>query len=137
VIGEKIVREAAARQGRQGSLFELYAWFFMRVSGVILLVMVLFHMIYLQFIIPGGVAAIDHALVVSRWTDPVWGIFWRTFDLLLLAFSLTHGSNGIRYLIDDYIEQDERRVLAKLMLYLGFAVLMVMGVVVIVSFKSH
>ena len=135
MIGERIIREAAARRGRQGTLFELYAWFFMRVSGAILLVIALFHLLYMQFIIPGGVAAIDHAVVVTRWTDPGWGIFWRTFDLLLLIFSLTHGSNGIRYLIDDYVHPDQRRILAKMILYLGYLILLIMGVVVVLGIR--
>ena len=68
MIGENIIRQAAARKGRQGSLFELYSWFFMRVSGAILMVIVVFHLLYMHFFIPGGVANIDYNVIVGRWT---------------------------------------------------------------------
>lgn len=136
MLGERIVRQAAIRKGQQGSLFELYTWFFMRVSGAILMIMVLFHLFYMHFIIPGGVANIDYNVIVRRWTDPTWGVFWRTFDLLLLAFAFTHGSNGIRYLIDDYIHPDGWRTLFKTLLYLLYFVLLAMGAYIIFSFRT-
>lgn len=109
----------------------------MRLSGAILMVVAVFHLLYMQFISPGGVAAIDQAVIVARWTDPVWGLFWRTFDLLLLVFSLTHGSNGLRSIINAQVRSDNRRSLAKTILYLAYFVLMILGVTIIFSFKSE
>jgi succinate dehydrogenase / fumarate reductase membrane anchor subunit len=67
----------------------------MRLSGLALLGLALFHLIYLHFIIPGGVTAIDYLSIASRWTNPVSGFFWRFFDLLLLALALSHGAAGV------------------------------------------
>jgi succinate dehydrogenase / fumarate reductase membrane anchor subunit len=133
VIGEKIVQQAAARHARRGGLFELYAWFFMRVSGVILLATTVFHLMYMHFVIPGGVTGIDQALIIARWSDPVWGVFWRTFDLLLLIFGLSHGSNGIRGLLNDYVRDEGRRIVAKTVLAIAYFVLLMMGMVIIFS----
>ncbi len=133
MIGESIVRQAAARKGRPGNLFELYSWFFMRVSGAILILMVVFHLLYMHFFIPGGVAAINYAVIVSRWTGSL-GWFWRVFDLLLLVFAFTHGSNGMRFVIHDYIHQSGWRLAAKTGLYLVYFALLVMGATIIFSF---
>lgn len=136
MIGENIVRQAAFRKGRQGSLFELYTWFFMRVSGAIMMVTVVFHLMYMHFIIPGGVANITYDVIVQRWTGAA-GPFWRTFDLLLLLFAFTHGTNGIRYIVEDYIHNDGWRTLVKTLLYLVFLVLLVLGAYIIFSFRTE
>jgi succinate dehydrogenase / fumarate reductase membrane anchor subunit len=91
----------------------------------------------MHFIIPGGMAGINYETVTARWTDPAWGLFWRTFDLLLLVFGLTHGGNGIRYLIDDYLYHEGQRVMAKVILVLIYLVFMVMGAAVIFSFSGN
>jgi succinate dehydrogenase / fumarate reductase membrane anchor subunit len=136
MIGETVVRQAAARKGRQGSLFELYSWFFMRVSGAILLVIVIFHLMYMHFIIPGGVANITYDVIVGRWTGSL-GAFWRTFDLTLLAFAFTHGTNGIRFILEDYIHHDGWRTFIKTLLYLLYAVLIFLGAYIIFSFPTQ
>jgi succinate dehydrogenase / fumarate reductase membrane anchor subunit len=133
MIGETIVRQAAVRKGRQGSLFELYSWFFMRVSGAILMVIVVFHLMYMHFFTPGGVTNIDYNVIVGRWTGPA-GTFWRTFDFMLLAFAFTHGSNGLRFIIEDYIHHNGWRALVKTLLYLVYFALIVMGAYIIFSF---
>jgi len=138
MVGEAIVRQAAARKNYQGSLFELYAWFFMRVSGTVLLMIVTFHLMYMHLFINngGGVATIEHATIVGRWTDPVWGTAWRTFDLLLLMFALSHGTNGVRYVLEDYVYSNGWRVAIKAMLYVASFILMLMGAYIIFSFKT-
>jgi succinate dehydrogenase / fumarate reductase membrane anchor subunit len=137
MVGETIVRRAAVRKGRQGSLYELYAWFFMRVSGVLLMAVIAAHLAYMHFVINngGGVATIDHATIVGRWTGP-WGTAWRTFDLILLLFSFSHGTNGVRYVLEDYVHSNELRTILKTLLYVVFFVLLVMGSYIIFSFKT-
>ena len=134
MIVKTITQQIPVRQGHHLSPFEVFLWFFMRISGAILMVMAVFHLIYMQFIIPGGVTAIDYDVIIARWSDPIWGFFWRTFDLLLLVFSLSHGSNGIRNIIEDYINHHSWRIVSKTALYLICAILIVMGAIVIFDF---
>jgi len=117
------------------TLFELNAQLFMRVSGVVLLGTAVFHLMYMQFIIPGGVTAIDYSVVAARWTDPAWGFFWRLFDLLLLVFGLTHSSNGIRNMINSHLSTSPRRKAAKFLLFTTCLLLATMGAVVIFTFN--
>ncbi len=134
MVGETVVRRAAVRKGRKGSLFELYSWFFMRVSGAVLMVIAVFHLLYMHFIIPGGVANITYDVIVGRWAGPV-GAFWRTFDLLLLVFAFTHGTNGMRWIFEDYVWSRGWRTVVKTLLYIVYFVLLVLGAYIILSFQ--
>lgn len=125
-------RSATARMERSSN-FELFAWFFMRVSGLILLVIALFHIFYMHFVV--DVAEIDFMTIVNRWNGPQ-GILWRTFDLALLFFAFTHGTNGVRYVLEDYINHPGFRVAAKTALFLLYVGLIVMGTYVIVAFDA-
>jgi succinate dehydrogenase hydrophobic anchor subunit len=73
---------------------------------------------YMHFIVPGGVTALDYAVIATRWTDPTWGVYWRTFDLLLLILGVTHSANGLRKVLDDHVYHSGGRRAAKLTLYL-------------------
>jgi succinate dehydrogenase / fumarate reductase, membrane anchor subunit len=125
-------RSAVSRRERSSN-FELFAWFFMRVSGIILLFIALFHLYYMHFVV--DVATINFMTIAERWHGPN-GVAWRTFDFALLFFSFTHGTNGVRYVIEDYLHHDGMRVAAKTGLYLLYFLLMAMGTYVIIAFDS-
>lgn len=128
---QRAFRTAAGRMERSSN-FELFAWFFMRISGIILLFIALFHIYYMHFVV--DVASITWKVIADRWTAPTTGVLWRTFDLSLLIFSFTHGTNGVRYVIEDYISNNGMRVAAKTGLFLLYAVLLAMGIYVIFAF---
>lgn len=128
-------RSATGRMERSSN-FELFAWFFMRISGIILLGIALFHMYYMHFVV--DVATIDFLTIARRWdTSTPTGALWRTFDTSLLFFSFTHGTNGVRYVIEDYIHHNGMRVAAKVGLYLLYLVLLGMGAYVIFAFDAE
>jgi succinate dehydrogenase / fumarate reductase membrane anchor subunit len=115
-----------------GSPFEFYAWFFMRVSGVLLLGLAVFHLLYMHLVI--GVDNIDFNTIVGRWTGPL-GVFWRLYDLFLLIFAMAHGFNGSRYIVDDYIKRPGWRVAFKTISAVIAFTLWVMGGYVIFTFR--
>jgi succinate dehydrogenase / fumarate reductase, membrane anchor subunit len=110
----------------QGS-FELYAWFFMRVSGVVMLLIAVGHLTYMHLVV--GVNNIDYAWILQRWTNP----FWRLYDWLLLAFALAHGTNGIRTVMDDYVPRGVRNVSLKWTLYVIALAFLAMGTQIILG----
>src|SRR6185436_2846155 len=83
----------------QRSNFELYAWFFMRISGLALIFMALYHLTWWNLIV--GVEHLNADLVRERWTNP----FWRLFNVGLVTFAMLHGLNGLRYSIEDYVRR--------------------------------
>ena len=114
---------------RRSSNFELYAWYFMRISGLILLVIAVFHVLYMHINV--GVENIDFDDVAARWDSP----FWRIFELFLLVFGLSHGINGTRQVLDDYIHSRGWRVVARTTIYMVGLVIGVMGAYVLFAFK--
>ncbi len=73
------------QSGRRGN-FELYAWVFMRVSGVLLVLLVLGHFAIMH-VIDGGISRVNFAFVSGRWSNP----FWRVYDFAMLTLALLHG----------------------------------------------
>jgi len=108
--------------------FELYAWLFMRLSGVALLLLALGHLFIMHVF--NSVHAIDYDFVVRRYL----GWFWRGYDLLMLWLALLHGLNGLRILLDDYLRGFARDVAVRILYVVGFSFL-VMGTAVILLFQ--
>ncbi len=127
---DALARVSSAR-GRPHGGFEFNMWLFMRVSGLLLIFLALFHMFWLHFVI--SVEKITFDTIVARWTGP-HAVLWRTFDLLLLAFAFTHGVNGLRNVLDDYFHSPGWRAFLKIGLVVFWFVLMAMGMFIIFTF---
>ncbi|MBI3537328.1 MAG: hypothetical protein HY070_07225 [Chloroflexi bacterium] len=126
-------RETASARGRAPSGSEFWLWLFMRVSGLLLILLAFFHFFVMHFVI--GVEKINFAVIVERWTDPAQSAFWRTYDALLLFFAFTHGVNGARMVISDYFHSPGWRAFLKIGLFLFWFVLMGMGMFIILTFN--
>lgn len=109
--------------------FEVWSWFFMRISGLALVFLVMGHMIIMH-LIGGGVDRIDFNFVAARWN----GFLWRTYDFALLVLAMLHGAIGARITIKDHIRNPKVRALAKMALYSVVAILLGVGTLVIVTF---
>jgi succinate dehydrogenase / fumarate reductase, membrane anchor subunit len=96
------------------SNFERYAFLFMRLSGVALLFLAVGHMV-IQHIVR-DVHDLTLMVVADVWSS--WG--WRIYSLLLLFFAVSHGLNGVRYVLEDYIHnpQTMRRINIGLVIFL-------------------
>ncbi len=117
---------------RHPSSREVWWWFFMRISGVILLFLVLIHL-YVMHLVGEGVERVDFAFVAERWAN----VGWKTFDWVMLFLSLLHGANGLRVIIDDYVRSPAKRTAIKATLYTATAILMIMGTAVLVTFDPR
>ncbi len=114
----------------EGNL-ELYAWFFMRISGLLLLVLALGHLAIMHIF--NSVHTIDYDFVARRWNS----LFWRTYDFTLLLLAMLHGANGVRYIIDDYVHQPGRRVFTLSVLYTAVFLFLIIGGMVIFTFRPE
>lgn len=109
--------------------WEKWGWIYMRVSGVILVVLIFGHL-FVNLVAGEGVNAIDFAFVAGKLADP----FWVAWDTLLLWLALIHGSNGIRTIINDYANNAiVRRILLGAVL-VSTVVLLTLGTLVIYTF---
>lgn len=112
--------------------FELYGWLFMRLSGVVLVVLVLGHLL-IQLVLDGGVTKVGFAFVAGRWASP----FWQGWDLVMLWLAMLHGGNGLRTVINDYAEQANTRFWLKTLLFTATAFTIVLGTLVIFTFDPN
>lgn len=116
---------------------ELNIWLFLRISGVLLIVLALFHMFWLHFVI--NVEDVTFNTIVQRWNDPaqpLLSLFWRVYDLSLLAFAFTHGVLGVNYMVRDYIHRGRSRRVIQVGLAGLWVVLMLMGLGIIFYFRG-
>ena len=124
-------RAAQPRPGRPG--FERVMWYFMRLSGLALVLLALGHMLIMHVLVELTGQEINFAFVTSRWGSP----FWRIYDLLLLILALIHGVNGARIIIGDYVARGGVRNLLLIILGGLTFIWLVLGMVVIVTFDPN
>ena len=77
--------------------FERYAFLFMRMSGLILLILAVGHMMIQHVLNSSGNLTL--IFVAEQWNS--WG--WKAYDIFLLLFAIPHGLNGLRNVLEDYI----------------------------------
>lgn len=122
-------RPAWARRERPMGGMELWAWLFMRVSGLILVVLAVGHVIIVH-LIDEGVGRVDFGFVALRWASPLW----RTWDWAMLVLALVHGVIGIRNIVLDYVRPPGIRLaITGAFVVVGFA-MFVLGTVVVFTF---
>jgi len=117
------------RRDRSGGTFEMNAWLFMRISGLVLIVLVLGHLLIIN-VLDGGVQKVNFGFVAGRWASP----FWRLWDLLTLWLAELHGTNGLRTVINDYAERPQVRFWLKALLYSSATLVVALGTLVIFTF---
>ena len=111
------------------SNYEMYAWVFMRLSGVLLVVLVLGHLL-INLVMGDGINQIDFAFVAGKWASP----FWQVWDLAMLWLAMLHGTNGVRTIINDYTRRGSARFWLTMILYIATAVIIILGTLVIFTF---
>ena len=114
---------------RQGNA-DMYAWLFMRVSGVLLVVLIFGHL-FVNLVSGRGIQAIDFAFVAGKWANPLW----QLWDLVMLWLAMAHGTNGVRTIINDYAERSGARLGFKIVLYGSAALVVILGTLVIFTFN--
>ncbi len=108
--------------------FEAWSWLFMRLSGLALVFLALLHFAITHVV--NDVVETDYDFVAERWHNPAW----RVFDWMLLVLALSHGLNGLRWIVDDYVRRPRLRAATKTALYVVSAALFGWGTFTIVAF---
>ena len=122
---------AAGGRVRPTGGLELYAWFFMRVSGILLLLLALGHLVIMHLI--HNVDEVNFAFVAGRWANPLW----RLYDWLLLMLALVHGCNGLRVVVDDYVHSAGWRMVTQVSVYVVTVLFLIAGSLAILTFNPE
>lgn len=108
---------------------ELLWWVFMRLSGLVLVFLILGH-IYMTFIAQSESITGNPDIVLEKLSQPVW----KLYDWLILVLAGLHGLNGARYSIEDYIPEKSTRFWVKTALYSVATVIFVWGTIGLFAF---
>jgi succinate dehydrogenase cytochrome b556 subunit len=105
-------------------------WYFLRVSGVALIVLAGVHLFITHYLNVPSETTFN--FVAPRWANPIW----RTFDWLLLMAALWHGLLGLRYSITDLIRSAPWRTFAIALAWVAGVVFTAIGTVTIFTFNE-
>ncbi|MCA1830446.1 MAG: succinate dehydrogenase [Actinomycetota bacterium] len=125
----RTVRTPADAKRSATSSWELWSWFFMRISGLLLTILVLVHLT-IMLVISGGIDRVNFAFVSGRWSSA----FWQLWDWTILFLGLLHGTNGIKIVINDYSTTPGKRIALKSFVYTLAFILLLLGSLVILTF---
>lgn len=106
-------------------------WYFLRISGLLLVVLALGHLFITHYVNVPSQTIFEW--VANRWANPLW----RTFDLLLLFAAVWHGIIGLRMIATDLINSQKGRQIAHGILWVIGGIFSVMGTVTIFTFDEE
>jgi succinate dehydrogenase / fumarate reductase membrane anchor subunit len=96
-ITDKSPGKITVRRVQLEGNFERYAWLFMRLSGVAMLILAVGHMV-IQHVLNSS-ANLSLQFVAVQWSS--WG--WKAYDILLLWMAIPHGIRGLYNILSDYV----------------------------------
>lgn len=114
---------------RGGVNWEKVGWIYMRVSGVVLVVLIFGHL-FVNLVMGEGVKQIDFAFIGGKLANP----FWQWWDVAMLWLGLIHGGNGMRTLVNDYVSSRIVSAVLKWALLVAVVVLIILGTLVVFTF---
>ena len=108
--------------------YEQVAWKWMRISALLLIPLVWGHVLIQDVVI--GVHNMNLGYVADRWAS----LFWRVYDVLLLAFAFAHGVNGLRQVLNDFVHSDQGRRILFYACFIFWLAISVVGLFAIIAF---
>ena len=108
---------------------EKWGWIYMRVSGVVLVVLIFGHL-FVNLVAGQGVKQVDFAFIAGKYATP----FWQVWDGLMLWLALIHGGNGMRTIVNDYVTTEKARKALVWAIGLAAGLLIILGTLVVFTF---
>lgn len=124
-----VIETPRSPRSRRGANWEKYGWMFMRASGAILVALIFIHLIS-NLVMGDGITGIDFAFVAGKWASPAI----KAMDFTMLVLALIHGTNGMRTIVNDYVERETIRKTLVWALWLICGAEIVLGTLVIFTF---
>lgn len=104
-------------------------WFFQRLTGIVLVPVLLVHLLTMH-------RYHEHGLLWQDVTRLMSNPYWKVLEITFLTLALYHGLNGIYALLQDYIKSPGFRLTLFSAIVLAGLVLLVFGIVTVVSIQS-
>jgi succinate dehydrogenase / fumarate reductase, membrane anchor subunit len=122
-------RSAFAPPRKRRVNWEKWGWLYMRISGMLLVILIFAHL-FVNLASGAGVRAIDFAFIAGKYATP----FWIVWDTLLLWLALIHGANGMRTIVNDYAHRPIIRRTLLIAILASTVILLTLGTLVIYTF---
>lgn len=107
--------------------YEAFAWEWMRYSAFLLIPLVWIHSIIQALITGGHNLSLDY--VAMRWAYTGW----RVYDIFLLAFAFSHGVNGLRQVLFDFVKTSKGRLVLSWAMLIFWLMLSAIGAIAIIG----
>ena len=114
----------------QSGGFETFSWYYFRISGVVLFVLVIIHLLVMH--VTTDVACTTYTFVAGRYPNPLW----RLFACMLLTITLTQGVNGLRVVIDDYVHSPRTRMILISTASVFLLAFFMLGTITLITFQA-
>ncbi len=107
-----------------------YAWFFQRLTGILLVILLLVHFAIVHNLPKAG--GLNYAVVAPRLATATW----KVFDLMFLVCALFHGLNGVWMVVQDYVSSETAQSWIFYALCTLGLILLVLGAITVIPFKA-
>ena len=104
-----------------------FSWKWMRYSAFLLIPLAWGHVLIQDILVGGHGINLDY--VAMRWSM----LGWRVYDFFLLAFAFAHGVNGLRQVLNDYIQSARSRKNVAVGLFIFWLLITLVGAVAIIG----
>ncbi len=109
-------------------------WFLQRLTGILLLPVVMVHVWVTHFSLRGGYhqSEVDYQMVAARLSSP----WWKLIDLFFLGIVLYHGLRGVWIIVQEGTHRPWARVTLYSLVVIAGTALAVLGTVTILPFHA-
>lgn len=105
----------------------VFAWFWQRISGVLLIPLLYVHY-QINHFVPEPGKVLNYDAVAANLANP----YWKIFNVIFVAFALYHAMNGLWIIAADYVHKEWARMTVWAALWtIGVGAMVVMLIVII------
>ncbi len=125
-----------------GFSFEYLMWIFTRISGILMILLAFFGLIMafsygarlqlgLEDVVRWMFFPNSYHVQGAENADAWFNAFWNVMQSVIIFFAGTHGVNGLRIVLEDYLKRPWLRIFLRGLLFLFWLFMLLVAIVVI------